>query len=105
MPRGGNRSESRRARAELARSAAAIAASFVPARRPLALAGLAQSKHSGPLDSDTALEAQIRDVRDGAGAPLSGKNRGLSVPARAWIAITAAAALWAIIALVLALIP
>ncbi len=105
MSRGGSRSESHRARAELARSAAAFAASLVPAHRPLALAGLAQSKHSGPLDSDTALEARIRDVRDGAGAPLSGKKRGVSVPTRAWIAIAAAAALWAIIALVPALIP
>lgn len=104
MSRGGNRSESRLARAELARSTAALVASLVPARRPLVLAGLAQSKHSGPLDSDTALEAQIRDVRDASGTPLSSKNRSLSVPARAWLAIAAAAALWAIIALVLALI-
>jgi hypothetical protein len=105
MSRGGSRSEGRRARAELARSAVALVASLVPARRPVLIAGLAQSKHSGPLDSDTALEAQIRDVRDAAGTPLSGKNRSLSVPARAWIAVAAAAALWAIIALVLALIP
>ncbi|MDQ8755446.1 hypothetical protein RCO27_04315 [Sphingosinicella sp. LHD-64] len=81
-----------------------LLARLLPARRPVALAGLAQSKHTGPLDSDTALEAQIRNVRDGPGKPVSGKSRGLSVPARAWIAVGAAALLWVIIAVVLALI-
>jgi hypothetical protein len=70
----------------------------------LALAGLAQSGQGGPLDSDAGLEAQVRDARDAAGTPVSGKGRGLSVPARAWIAVGAAVLLWIAIAGVLALI-
>lgn len=70
----------------------------------MAIAGLAQSRHRGPLDSDTGLEAQVRDARDAAGTPVSGKSRSLSVPARAWIAVGTAALLWIAIAGVLALI-
>ena len=47
----------------------------------------------------------MRDARDAAGSSVSGKSRSLGIPTRAWIAIAAAAALWAIIALVPALIP
>jgi hypothetical protein len=67
-------------------------------------AGLAQAKHTGPLDSDAGLEAQIRDLHSGADAPAHGKARALSVPARVWIAVGAAALLWAAVAGILVLI-
>src|SRR3546814_11115809 len=45
--------------------------------RAEAPAGLAQSKHSGPLDGDIGLEARVHDVDIAAGAPASGQSRGL----------------------------
>jgi hypothetical protein len=61
---------------------------------------LAQSKHTGPLDDD--IEGRLASARDGEDAPLLA--RGLSLPARTWILIAAAAAIWAGIALAASLI-
>lgn len=105
MWRGASRSESRTERVESARDVSAFGIHLFPGRRPGVLmpAGLAQAKHTGPLDSDAALEAQIRNLQTGD-ASSPGKARGLSVPARVWIAIGAAALLWAAVAGLIALI-
>lgn len=83
-----------------------MAVGFFPARRQnaLVLAGLAQSKHVDPIDGDSRIDTQLHEARDGAGTPVSGKGRSLGVPARAWIAVGAAALLWVAVASVLALI-
>src|SRR3546814_4458015 len=72
--------------------------------RAEAPAGLAQSKHSGPLDGAIGLEARVHEVDNAAGAPASGKSRGLSVTARVWIAVGAAGLLWALLTGLLVLI-
>lgn len=70
---------------------------------PQAVAGLAQSRHTGPLD-DSGIEAEIRQVRDMPAASTHGGRRVLSIPARAWLAVGAAAILWLLIGLALLIV-
>lgn len=93
-------------RAETAYRLAAPGAGLPLDRGPRAeaQAGLAQSEHSSPIDGDIGLEAHVHEMDNAAGAPTSGKSRGLSVTARVWIAVGAAGLLWALIAGILVLI-
>lgn len=89
--------ESHFERADASRGFAAVAAAFAPAHRTvLATVGVAQAKHTESRDSDAAVEAQVSDLRGAPGLPAS--QRGLSVPRRAWLAVSAAALLWAALA-------
>lgn len=77
-----------------------LAAASHPLRfgRPVA-AGLAQTRHTDPLD-DARTEADLHRARDAAAGTPSRPRRPLSVPARVWLAVAAAAALWLVIALI-----
>lgn len=96
--------ESHFERADAGRSLAAVAAAFGPARRTaVAAVGLAQAKHTESRDGDAIVEAQVNELRGTPGLPASGQ-RGLNVPSRAWLAVGAAALLWAAIAAVVILV-
>lgn len=75
------------------------ARALLPRPAQHAIAGLAQSRHTGPLD-DSAVEAGLRQVRDLPAASAPPPQRALSVPARVWLAVGAAAAIWILIGLV-----
>jgi hypothetical protein len=73
-----------------------------PTRR-IAYAGLARSEHSASQEDGSGVEPPptASDKHDG---PSPTREGGMSLPARAWLVVGAAAALWAVAALGIALI-
>ena len=70
----------------------------------IAFATLVQPEQSGPVDDATRTESQVQQGRKAADMSPADRNQGLSLPARAWLIVGAAAALWAIAALVFMLL-
>lgn len=72
--------------------------------RDIAFATLAQPDQSDPADNGTRSENQLQQGRKAADMSPADRNHGLSLPARAWLIVGAAALLWAIAALVFVLL-
>ena len=94
-----DRFDRRDRRHDFVRSVRVAARALFPRSAVYATVGLAQSRHTGPLD-DNAVEADLRQVRDLPAASAPPPQRALSVPARVWLAVGAAAAIWILIGLV-----
>ena len=78
---------------------------LLPIRRErIAFAALAQPDQSGPVEDAVRTESQVQQGRKAADMSPADRNQGLSLPARAWLIVGAAALLWAIAALVFVLL-